>query len=248
MFSKLTWLRDLRGRGLSPVQFTVLVAMFSYTDKKGGGAHPGWARLQQDTLLDLRTIKRAVRDLVELGYLIQTAEGGNQYGKGRANEYALGDLTKIREGGHLMHPLTKSLARALTPGNRRPSDRELAVEKDRQLAALQAAIGAEGVHPVQPRGTSGALEGVHGMTPHQITTSDPSIIPPPAASGPDTAIDDLWKTLRGDFAALEGWLLKSLGALTAEESSTALGMWEKNEHPKAIANTIKAGRAERWAS
>ncbi|WP_040582641.1 helix-turn-helix domain-containing protein, partial [Sedimentibacter sp. B4] len=80
-------------RGLSPVQVTVLVMVATYAGADGGGAHPGWSRLTVDTGLDVRTVKRAVRDLVGLGWLEQTAVGGNQFGKGKANEYRLTEPT-----------------------------------------------------------------------------------------------------------------------------------------------------------
>ena len=102
---KLLWLRNLRGHNLTSTQFMVLVTIAGYGDATGLGAHPGWSRLQQDTGLDRRTIKTAVSHLLEAGYLVKTAEGGNQFGRGRANEYALGSLTPA-EGVHPVFPLT----------------------------------------------------------------------------------------------------------------------------------------------
>lgn len=232
-FSKLAWQKQLRGHFLSPTEYLVLSTIATYSDARGQGAHPGWARLGADTGLDQRTIKRAVKVLLAGRYLKQTAEGGNQHAKGMANEYAIlpaaeaagapGPTTTAAEGVHPMTPLANG-------------------ESD-------TGRGASGA----PRGTSDVAEGVHPMTPHQITTSGPIIIPPSSKSGSVSTDHEVptssaastssnWSLLQDDCLLFEEWLEENVGNVDASEFTTAVGMWESGQHPKAIANTIRKQR------
>lgn len=94
--SKLSWLKSLRGVGVSSTQYLVLVTISTYTDKNGLNAHPGWVRLQSDTGLQLNTIKKAVKVLLSKRLLILSEEGGNQHWKGKANVYELGPVLSVR--------------------------------------------------------------------------------------------------------------------------------------------------------
>ncbi len=222
-FSKLQWQKELRGHALSATEYLVLSTIATYTDATGTGAHPGWSRLAADTSLDARTIKRAVKVLLAGRYLEQTAEGGNQYSKGRANEYALLPASlafgaPAPEGGHPVSPFD-----------------------DEPDGPARGALGAA-------RGTSGAVEGVQPVSPHQITTSGPSIIPPPSETGasPDALRIPTssgpsrpdWSLMSEDFESLSEWLDAELGDGNWD-NSTAEGMWLGESHPKAIRNKLR---------
>jgi len=95
--TKLQWQKRLRGAGLTPTEYLVLLTLSTYAGGDLRHAHPGWERLRADTSLDVRTIKKAASALIAKGYLLLTRPGGNQYGKGTANEYAL-SLPVIHKG------------------------------------------------------------------------------------------------------------------------------------------------------
>ncbi|MBX9243423.1 helix-turn-helix domain-containing protein [Actinotalea ferrariae] len=96
--SKLSWQKKLRGADLTHAEYRVLMTIASYTDKHLGNAHPGWARIAADACVREKTAKDAVRALMTKGWLRLTSAGGNQYGKGVANTYAL-TVPAINKGG-----------------------------------------------------------------------------------------------------------------------------------------------------
>ncbi|WP_324650991.1 helix-turn-helix domain-containing protein [Georgenia sp. H159] len=151
--TKLGWQKALRGADLTPTEYMVLSTLATYTDRHMQNAHPGWTRLVADTHLDLRTIKRAATSLIDKGYLILVEAGGNQVRKGAANVYAV-TLPK----GDIQWPPSGGL------------DSDGSVSTHGGLTEYEV----EGVHPMHPRGTSGAAEGVHPVPPHQVLTSGPS--------------------------------------------------------------------------
>lgn len=55
--SKLTYLKDLRGHKMSNAAYRVLIAVFNYTNAQGLHAHPGEARLAEDTGMAERTVR-----------------------------------------------------------------------------------------------------------------------------------------------------------------------------------------------
>lgn len=61
-----------------------------YSDKDGGGAHPGPTRISDDTGIHSTDVKRHLRALVEDGWIIQTEKGGSSAGRRLASEYRLG--------------------------------------------------------------------------------------------------------------------------------------------------------------
>lgn len=253
-FSKLKWQRQLRGHPISPTEYRVLLAVFVYTDRDGEHAYPGWERLVADTRLDMRTVKAAVRRLVDRGYLMQTREGG---GRGRANEYALGDLEQVVGPLRPVRAITKTVGTA-TGSRRRQSTNELNAERNRQIGLLEKVIaGEKGGHPMPPfageddasaveergasgaeRGTSDVEKGGQPMPPHQVV-SDLKIIPPTSGGASSDAPRTDWQLLHEDFDALTDWLNDELGRDNWDYSA-ALGMWEGRAHPKTIRNWMIA--------
>lgn len=208
--TKLLWQKRLRGADITPVEYMVLLTLSTYADRSLMRAHPGWTRLAADTRLDTRTIKKAMRALADKGYVQLVQAGGNQYGKGTANDYRL-TLPVVHKGDTGSTPY--------------PDE-----ETDRRGASRA------------PRGTSHVVEGGHGMYPHQVNTSDPNHQSDAHASGPVGPDEGAnWTDLIDSYDELLDWLDGDLN-LDATETSTALGMWEKEAHPIAIRNTIIKSR------
>jgi Helix-turn-helix domain len=88
-FSKLAYLKDLRGHNMPSTAYRVLVAVFNYTDASGQGAHPGQRRLAEDTGIKERRVRDHLRWLTEHGYLIEVSRGHGSGGHGVATVYAL---------------------------------------------------------------------------------------------------------------------------------------------------------------
>lgn len=96
-FSKLNYLKTLRGRSISASQYRVLVEVFNYTDENGCNAYPGQERLAQDTGLSVRTVRQHLTWLAENGYLIKISRGrGNGVGgSGQCTRYRLNSTCEI---------------------------------------------------------------------------------------------------------------------------------------------------------
>jgi hypothetical protein len=90
-FSKLTYLKNLRGHQMSSGAYRVLVALFNYTDASGRHAYPGERRLADDTAIKERTVRAHLKWLTDNGYLIKGARGhgGGGRGHGIATVYAV---------------------------------------------------------------------------------------------------------------------------------------------------------------
>lgn len=88
-FSKLTYLKDLRGHEMSDGAHRVLVAVFNYTNASGTGAHPGERRLADDTGKSERSVRTHLKWLTEHGYLVRVSRGHGNGGRGIATVYAL---------------------------------------------------------------------------------------------------------------------------------------------------------------
>lgn len=89
-FSKLNYLKSLRGKQISAPQYRVLVEVFNYTDEYGHDAYPGQKRLAEDTGMSARSVRDHLTWLVNNGYLIKVRRGrGNGLGGG-------GECTRYR--------------------------------------------------------------------------------------------------------------------------------------------------------
>jgi DNA-binding transcriptional ArsR family regulator len=74
-FSKLSYLKDLRGHDMPDGAYRVLVAVFNYTNARGANAHPGEARLADDTGMSERSVRRHLKWLTDNDYLIKGKRG-----------------------------------------------------------------------------------------------------------------------------------------------------------------------------
>lgn len=100
--TKLQWFTELRGAELSHAEFRVAVVLATFSDASMENAYPGVARLAADAQVSEPTLKRALRALQEKGWVRLTQRGGNQFGKGRANVYALS--SPASKGGSQLPP------------------------------------------------------------------------------------------------------------------------------------------------
>jgi hypothetical protein len=89
-FSKLDYLRDLRGAKMNPSAYRVLVTVLTYARKDGDKAYPSVATLMDDCALSESTVKRALKYLYSAGWLRQEKRGRRgSDGVGWASEYSL---------------------------------------------------------------------------------------------------------------------------------------------------------------
>ncbi len=86
-FSKLVYLKYLRGAELTPSAFRVLICVFNYSDQHGRNAHPGVERLMRDASVSRRTVTRCLAELRDLGWLKEEERGRST--TGRASCYSL---------------------------------------------------------------------------------------------------------------------------------------------------------------
>lgn len=87
--NKFVWMEALRGADLTHAEYRVLINLSTYARGDLTNAHPGLARLCEDAQVSQPTAKKALRRLVEKGWIVLTDPGGNEHWKGKANVYAL---------------------------------------------------------------------------------------------------------------------------------------------------------------
>lgn len=87
---RISYLISLRqAQDLTHAEYRVLTAMLSYADGSLHNASPGNYALTRDACCSHNTTKQALRTLVQKGYLVCTAQGGNQVGLRVKSTYAL---------------------------------------------------------------------------------------------------------------------------------------------------------------
>ena len=72
---------------VSPTQHHVAVTLSLYMNERGASAFPGAARLARDAKLHVSTVRRALDDLVEAGWLALVHRGGQKGERKQANQY-----------------------------------------------------------------------------------------------------------------------------------------------------------------
>lgn len=105
----MTYVTKLRGAGLPPAEYMVLMMVWTYSNEDMVNAFPSLNRLAEDTGLSKSTVKRCLRSLRTKGYLTVDARGGNVDGKNLATRYRLtlpagGGVTHEPPGGHQCTP------------------------------------------------------------------------------------------------------------------------------------------------
>lgn len=212
-FSKLSWMKRLRGVKMPHARYRVLMTVFDYTSKDGTRAHPGTTRIAADSGIDRRDVQRHLRDLEQDGWLIVQHPGGNQHFKGAAKMYGLGNGPAPRD-----------------------SQRETMLDDtkggDSDTKGGDSLHGRAGVVPIPSDQSPDHLH-------HSARTLAASL---PEATKQDAPLEppEGWGELIFEYEALEEWL-ENCGldaTMDHHSSSTALGMWEARRHPKAIYNTL----------
>lgn len=196
----------------------------SWTNKDGQNAHPGFELIMAATRLSRSSVHRALESLVSDGYLIRTH---TSRGRGDAHVFSLGNpaTAKGAHGTDSRFEVSGNVRRTEKVSDRTPIPDE--------------------------RVSGGTVKGVSTDTPSGSTYQAPiskswhhSDTEASASSSDDDPRN--WDDLREDYDACEEWLEGQVdgpdGVLTAQEYSTALEMFERDMHPKAIANTLSAAR------
>lgn len=75
---RYAWWRALRGSTLRPTAWHVALGISTYMTKAGDGAWPSMATIAADTGRSRSTVARAVRELVDAGYLSIESGGGRR--------------------------------------------------------------------------------------------------------------------------------------------------------------------------
>lgn len=85
----MTYVTRLRGAGLSPTDYQVLMTIWTYSDQNMHNAFPSVSSLEKDTGHSRRTVQRSLNALRDKGFLTVSKPGGNVDGKNRATRYRL---------------------------------------------------------------------------------------------------------------------------------------------------------------
>lgn len=98
-----SWRSAIAESDLPPVTRHVALALSLYMNERGGSAFPGRTRLARDTGLHADTVKRALRNLRDAGYIEVVHEGGSDVGgRRRAAEYRA--VSPETSQGDRVHP------------------------------------------------------------------------------------------------------------------------------------------------
>ncbi|NNM45133.1 hypothetical protein [Knoellia koreensis] len=170
------------------------------------------------TDLSTRTWERSTATLVRLGWMQLTRPARSGRDGGRAAEYNLRLVCPVRERSVSPHASGMAVTVSDIPGNERHR-----VKKDRHSGDPTP------TEPLQKTGTPA----------DSALTSGPS-----QAVGRLTSTPRDWAQLEDDYDAFEAYLEEELGGLCGDEYSTAAGMWEDRQHPKAIRNKIAKQRRQ----
>ncbi|ATN90250.1 helix-turn-helix DNA binding protein [Gordonia phage Lennon] len=86
--NRYLWNKQLRGclTRLTPTEYIVLTMLATYSNRAGAGARPAAATLAEDCDVSVNTVRRALTQLVEKGYVIVAEPGG---GRNRPTVYDL---------------------------------------------------------------------------------------------------------------------------------------------------------------
>lgn len=145
---KFAFMKALRGADdLTHAEFRVLAMLVTWTDADLGNAHPGRDQLLEAACVSVPTGKKALRSLIEKGWVVLVDEGGNQHWKGKANVYRV------------------TVPKGVT--DLPPSD------EGKGVSDLPPSSRGKGVNPSMEGGKPFS-EGGKSVTPHQVLPSSPS--------------------------------------------------------------------------
>lgn len=87
--TKMQYPTKLRAADLTHAEYRVLMTLWTYSDAGMASAYPSKARIASDCGASVSTVKRALADLQEKGYVSLDSRGGWRDGKNMANAYHL---------------------------------------------------------------------------------------------------------------------------------------------------------------
>ncbi|GAB6920737.1 hypothetical protein JCM9803A_11870 [Rhodococcus erythropolis] len=146
--NKFTWMEALRGADLTHAEYRVLLNLSTFANGDLTNAFPGLPRLCESSRVSVPTAKKALRKLIEQGWIVLTEEGGNQHWKGKANVYS---MTLPKGVTHLPPSPENKGVTHLSPSGGKGVNTE-----------------PEGGKPFSEGGKLTPLEGGNSLTPHQV--------------------------------------------------------------------------------
>lgn len=235
MFSKLTWIKELRGAELSDPEFRVLVMLSTWTDKNGRDAFPGNVQLADACHMQPRSVIRILRRLEEKGWIMRTFQGGNEVGMRVANVYALHSPV-IHKGDPPSHKGDPPVRLKGDPPSHLKGDPP--VTPSGPIHQIHASGPGTAFRPRTSDGGRGAppTDTGHADNPTTPTTKPADPWARKSAEQKDKTSPD-WDAMRGDILLLEDHL-EGMGIDTARHSSVITARWENQDHPKAIAYQV----------
>ncbi|WP_371829876.1 helix-turn-helix domain-containing protein [Rhodococcoides yunnanense] len=160
--TKLQWFTELRGADLTHAEFRVVTILATYTDAQMDNAFPGLNKLATEARVRVNTAREALKSLQSKGWIRLTQEGGNQYGKGRANVWSLTIPGEKGVADRTPSTPLKGVA------DRTPSSRDGHVTTAPALAISESE--SEGVRSEHEGVRSEHSEGGRSPHPHQVVT------------------------------------------------------------------------------
>jgi hypothetical protein len=98
---RFEWERALLASDVAGNALLVLLALGTYMDRRGAGAHPGATRLSADTGLGISTVRRHLSDSTRAGWLRRTTRGGRRGHVRTSAEYASAIPSQLLMREHL---------------------------------------------------------------------------------------------------------------------------------------------------
>ncbi|NLE82382.1 MAG: helix-turn-helix domain-containing protein [Rhodococcus sp.] len=181
---KFEWMEALRGADLSHAEYRVLLNLSTYANSDLTNAYPSRATLCADSGVSGPTAKKALRRLVEKGWLVLTEQGGNQHWKGKANVYSL----SIPKGVTQLPPSGVEGGNSFSEGGKStpPEGGNSVTPHQKELPGDNTSGSEEGVSYVSDAGAS-----ARPLTDDPQEPEPDSSAPEPEPLGPDPALNPL---------------------------------------------------------
>ena len=213
--SKLGWQKSTRyATDLTHAEFRVLTILVTFTDENLGNAFPGQDRLFEAACVSVPTGKKALKSLIEKGWIVLVEEGGNQHWKGKANVYAV---------------TTPKGASELPPS-----------DIPKGANGLPPSPIPKGVSEFQEGGKSGP-QGGKSLTPHQVINTRSSTSGPSSSEISTAGPADGAEQAPTEETDLD-WICEAVPGLGDAERSRAAELLAFGSGRYAVAREIRAQR------
>jgi hypothetical protein len=131
--SRFVWERAIRRIEMHPTRKLIAMMLATYANKDGTNAHPGETRLAADCCIDVRSVRRHLAALRDLGLIVRTTVASTKGKRGVADSYDLtvppsstNHRTPVTGASATNHrtPVTETTGHPCPPTNKRtPSKR-----------------------------------------------------------------------------------------------------------------------------